>query len=74
MLGNEYVKTEFRLHKNVENPAQIISFLTSWQHYLECIKGDQWQHEKLDMDKISTLTDDQIIQVSALCFDRSMLF
>lgn len=73
LLGNEYVKTEFRLHKNMDSPAQIIAFLSSWQHYLECIKGDQWKLEKLDMVKIQSMSDDQIIQVSLQVFPRTKL-
>jgi hypothetical protein len=64
VLGDEYVKAEFRLHRNIENPAHIIGFLTSWQHYLECLAGDKWRLQKLDMEKISSLDDQQIIQVS----------
>ena len=31
LLGDEYVKSEFRAHKNIDNPLYIIGFLTQWQ-------------------------------------------
>lgn len=33
-LGNAYVKSEFKLHKNVENTSQLDSFVTAWEEYL----------------------------------------
>lgn len=65
-LGDSYVKNEFRLHRNIDNPAQIIGFLSSWQKYLEAILGDKWQHEKLDMDQIERMEPDKIIQLYEL--------
>lgn len=34
-LGDAYVKSEFKLHKNVENGAQLDSFFTAWKDYLD---------------------------------------
>lgn len=65
-LGDSYVKNEFRLHRNIDNPAQIIGFLSSWQKYLEAILGDKWQHEKLDMDAIERMDSDKIVQLYEL--------
>jgi hypothetical protein len=64
IVGDMYIKQEFRLHKNVENPAQVIQFLSSWQKYLEQLEGDSWKRETLDMTKINSMSDEQIIQVS----------
>ncbi|KAF9580906.1 acetate non-utilizing protein 9 [Lunasporangiospora selenospora] len=35
ILGDGYVKSEFHLHKNVDNPLHIIGFLEQWQGYLD---------------------------------------
>lgn len=31
LLGDDYVKAEFRAHKTTDNPLYIIGFLTQWQ-------------------------------------------
>lgn len=33
-LGDAYVKSEFKLHKKVENTAQLDAFFTAWEDYL----------------------------------------
>lgn len=30
VLGDEYIKSEFRAHREVENPLHIVAFLTEW--------------------------------------------
>ncbi|KAK9371220.1 hypothetical protein V1509DRAFT_613944 [Lipomyces kononenkoae] len=65
-LGDQYVKTEFRLHNGVENPLHIIGFLSSWQQYVEAIEGDKWKEAKLDVDKLEKMSDQQIIQLYEL--------
>lgn len=35
ILGDQYVKSEFRAHRNVENPMHIVGFLTEWQLYAQ---------------------------------------
>ncbi|RHZ75763.1 hypothetical protein Glove_209g113 [Diversispora epigaea] len=37
-LGDDYVKSEFRRHKDVTNPLHIIGFLNQWQVYLKDIE------------------------------------
>lgn len=37
-MGDEYVKNEFKLHQNIDNPLHIVGFLTSWQDYLTLIR------------------------------------
>lgn len=66
VLGTSYVKSEFKQHKNVDNPAQIIAFLTQWQKYLECILGDKWQTDNLSIETIERLEPDKIIQLYEL--------
>ncbi|KAK9456949.1 succinate dehydrogenase [Dipodascopsis uninucleata] len=62
LLGDDYVKNEFRLHKDVENPLYIVGFLTSWQQYAEQIEGDRWKDAKIDAQKLEKMSDEQIIQ------------
>ncbi|CAB4375799.1 unnamed protein product [Rhizophagus irregularis] len=37
-LGDDYVKAEFRRHKDVANPIQIVGFIDQWQVYLDKLK------------------------------------
>ncbi|GES88984.1 ACN9-domain-containing protein [Rhizophagus clarus] len=37
-LGDDYVKAEFRRHKDVTNPIQIVGFIDQWQFYLDKLK------------------------------------
>lgn len=30
-MGDDYVKSEFRRHQNIDNPAHIIGFISQWQ-------------------------------------------
>ncbi|KAL1883120.1 hypothetical protein VTK73DRAFT_9487 [Phialemonium thermophilum] len=66
VLGDEYVKAEFRAHRNVDNPAHLIGFLTEWQLYAQKIEGDSWIGEKLDPVKVEKMSDDQIAQLYEL--------
>ncbi|RIA99134.1 hypothetical protein C1645_748046 [Glomus cerebriforme] len=34
-LGDNYVKAEFRRHKDITNPIQIVGFIDQWQVYLD---------------------------------------
>ncbi|KAI5923314.1 hypothetical protein F4810DRAFT_669756 [Camillea tinctor] len=66
LLGDEYVKAEFRAHKNVDNPVHLIGFLTEWQLYAQKIEGDSWVGEKLDQQKIAKMSDEQLGQLYEL--------
>ncbi|KAH9888238.1 P-loop containing nucleoside triphosphate hydrolase protein [Xylariomycetidae sp. FL2044] len=57
VLGDEYIKAEFRAHRNVDNPAHLIGFLTEWQLYAQKIEGDSWVGEKLDPAKVEKMSD-----------------
>ncbi|KAK9470553.1 succinate dehydrogenase [Dipodascopsis tothii] len=65
-LGDQYVKAEFRLHKDVDNPVYIVGFLSSWQQYVEQIEGDKWRDGKLDVLKLEKMSDEQLIQLYEL--------
>lgn len=34
-LGDNYVKDEFRRHRKIDNPLQIVGFLGQWKMYLD---------------------------------------
>ncbi|KAL7628588.1 hypothetical protein AAE478_000103 [Parahypoxylon ruwenzoriense] len=56
LLGDEYIKAEFRAHRNVDNPAHLIGFLTEWQLYAQKVEGDSWVGEKLDQEKVEKMS------------------
>ncbi|EED23479.1 ACN9 family domain containing protein, putative [Talaromyces stipitatus ATCC 10500] len=66
LLGDEYVKSEFRAHRNVDNPIHIVGFLTEWQLYAQQLEGDSWQGGKLDKAKLDKMSDQQIGQLYEL--------
>ncbi|RFU32044.1 hypothetical protein B7463_g4339, partial [Scytalidium lignicola] len=66
LLGDEYVRSEFRLHRDVENPVHIIGFLTEWQMYAQKLEGDSWRGEKMDPGKIEKMSDQQLGQMYEL--------
>ncbi|KAI9926722.1 hypothetical protein ASPWEDRAFT_120973 [Aspergillus wentii DTO 134E9] len=66
VLGDSYVKSEFRAHKDVENPLHIIGFLTEWQLYAQKLEGDQWAGDKLDKAKVDKMSDQQLGQLYEL--------
>lgn len=38
-MGDDYVKAEFKRHKDIDNPAHIVGFVSQWQSYLEMIQA-----------------------------------
>ncbi|KAH8602765.1 hypothetical protein B0O99DRAFT_498523 [Bisporella sp. PMI_857] len=66
LLGDEYIKSEFRAHRNVENPVHIIGFLTEWQMYAQKLEGESWIGEKIDPGKVDKMSDQQIGQMYEL--------
>ncbi|KAK2020113.1 ACN9 family protein [Colletotrichum eremochloae] len=66
VLGDEYIKAEFRAHRNVDNPAHLIGFLTEWQLYAQKVEGDEWRGEKIDPGKVAKMSDEQIGQLYEL--------
>jgi hypothetical protein len=65
-LGDRYIKEEFRAHRNVDNPAHLIGFLSEWQLYAQTIEGDSWSGEKIDQAKFEKLNDEQVQQLYEL--------
>lgn len=65
-LGDQFVKNEFRLHRESDNPLHIVGFLSTWQQYCEMLEQDRWKDAQLDVQKLEKMSDDQLIQVSSL--------
>ncbi|KAF2838584.1 ACN9-domain-containing protein [Patellaria atrata CBS 101060] len=66
LLGDEYVKTEWRSHQKIDNPIHIVGFLTEWQMYTQHLEGDSWREAKMDKTKLDKMSDDQITQLYEL--------
>ncbi|GAM83192.1 hypothetical protein ANO11243_011780 [Dothideomycetidae sp. 11243] len=66
VLGDQYVKSEFRAHQKIDNPAHIIGFLSEWQTYAQQIEGDTWRGEVMDRTKIDKMSDQQLGQMYEL--------
>ncbi|KAI4184453.1 MAG: hypothetical protein LQ348_004553 [Seirophora lacunosa] len=66
VLGDEYIKSEFRAHKDVENPLHIVGFLKEWQMYAQQVEGDSWSGDKLEKEKIDKMSDQQLGQLYEL--------
>lgn len=56
MLGDEYVKAEFRLHKEIDNPVHIVGFLTEWQLYAQQLEGGDWAGRGLEREKLEKMS------------------
>lgn len=72
-----YVKAEFRAHKNIDNPLQIIGFLSSWQKYLQMVlqNTDQdWKKYHIPDNMLEKMSDDQIIQLHELMKGTKSLY
>ncbi|KAK6443569.1 hypothetical protein LTR95_000396 [Oleoguttula sp. CCFEE 5521] len=66
LLGDEYVKAEFRAHRKIDNPMHIVGFLSEWQLYAQGIEGDGWRGEKMDREKVDKMSDEQVAQMYEL--------
>ncbi|KAL8950416.1 MAG: hypothetical protein Q9222_003554 [Ikaeria aurantiellina] len=66
VLGDEYVKSEFRAHRSVDNPIHIVGFLKEWQMYAQQVEGDSWKGDRLDPEKIDKMSDQQLGQLYEL--------
>ncbi len=65
-IGDPYVKSEFRLHKDTDNPIHIVGFLSEWQKYAQDLKGPDWLGDKIDKTKIDKMSDEQLGQLYEL--------
>lgn len=56
VLGDKYIMSEFRAHRDTENPVHIVGFLSEWQSYAQQIEGGSWIGEKMDKSKIDKMS------------------
>ena len=72
-LGDQYVKSEFKLHKNTDNPLYIVGFLASWQDYLQMISRGQWTEGTLSADLLEKMSPEQVTQLYELMKEAEQL-
>lgn len=65
-LGDTYVKNEFKLHKDTDNPLHIVGFLASWQDYLHMLSKGEWVEGSLRSDVLEKLSPEQVVQLYEL--------
>ncbi len=70
-VGDNYIKDEFRRHRSIDNPLQIVGFLSSWKMYLDQLEVQQGQPggfrgQRLDPQLLEKMSDEQIYQIHDL--------
>lgn len=76
-LGDSYVRSEFRAHKDIDNPLQIVGFLSSWQEYLVIVKkstDEDWKKYQMSSQLMDKMSDEQIIQLYELMKETKHLY
>ncbi|CCC66598.1 hypothetical protein NCAS_0A00380 [Naumovozyma castellii] len=73
-MGDEYVKNEFKLHQNIDNPLHIVGFLTSWQDYLTLISNGNWKEASMNATTLEKLSPDQVTQLYELMKESEKLY
>ncbi|TFK35598.1 hypothetical protein BDQ12DRAFT_611577 [Crucibulum laeve] len=70
VLGDDYVKAEFRRHKDVTNRVHIIGFLSQWKMYLDQMPRDKdaksFSGKKLDPTVFEKMSSEQLGQLYEL--------
>ena len=73
-IGDEYVKKEFRLHKNTKDSQSEI-FMNNWENYLKHIKS---QNSKFGIDMnqstLNSLNSEQLIKLEQLKDETKKVF
>jgi len=66
-LGDDYVKSEFRRHKDVTNPVYIMGFLTQWKAYLDQLPAGPgaraYRGKRLDPTIFEKMSSEQLAQL-----------
>ncbi|KAF8150932.1 hypothetical protein B0H34DRAFT_157020 [Crassisporium funariophilum] len=69
-LGDDYVKSEFRRHRETTNPAHIIGFLSQWKMYLDQIPpgpaAQDFAGKRLDPTVFEKMSAEQLGQLYEL--------
>lgn len=71
-MGDAYVKDEFRKHREVENPLQIVGFLTQWKLYLDEIEKQMdmgYKGKQLDMQQFEKVRRNHFQAAEEHCTD-----
>ncbi|KAN0065866.1 hypothetical protein ACQY0O_000997 [Thecaphora frezii] len=71
VLGDDYVRDEFRRHRDIDNPLQVVAFLSSWKMYLDQLEVSQGQPrgfrgKRLDGRLLEKMSDEQVHQLYEL--------
>jgi len=81
LVGDAYVKSEFRLHKSVSDGAQLGKFFSEWESYLQHIQetararetraagltdGSLQANYGIDLDPSIETNDEQKVQLQKL--------
>ena len=72
-MGDQYVRNEFKLHKDIENPLHIVGFLASWQDYLHMISNGDWKDITLSSETLEKLSPEQVVQLYELMKETQKL-
>ncbi|KZT73195.1 ACN9-domain-containing protein [Daedalea quercina L-15889] len=69
-LGDDYVKAEFRRHRDITNKVHIIGFLSQWKMYLDALPsgpdGEHFSGKKLDATVLEKMSAEQLGQLYEL--------
>ena len=72
-MGDQYVRNEFKLHKDIDNPLHIVGFLASWQDYLHMISNGKWKDATLSSETLEKLSPEQTVQLYELMKETQKL-
>ena len=66
-LGNDYVRSEFRLHKKVEKQDVLVKFFAGWEEYLGNIKVQRVKFGRdLEARHVESLSEAQRLKLKEL--------
>ncbi|KAF8344744.1 hypothetical protein F5887DRAFT_1272320 [Amanita rubescens] len=68
-LGDNYIKAEFRRHREATNPVHIMGFLTQWKIYLDELPRRHdagFSGKKLDRTMFEKMSNEQLGQLYEL--------
>ncbi|CAE7168024.1 unnamed protein product [Rhizoctonia solani] len=74
ILGDDYVKAEFKRHQKIDNPVHIIGFLSQWKMYLDQLEQqansaggfERFTGRRLDPTIFEKMSSEQIGQLYEL--------
>lgn len=67
LLGDEYVKNEFKLHMKKANEAQMAEFMQSWSGYRDLLRDQILAgQQSIGRDLVETLSHDQQLDMQKM--------